>query len=145
MSKKRTVTITIDSDLWELSAILLPCSRSSFIEKQLRRYIKSANEIDELKNQINEEKESIKVKEEKLNDLLRVRELNNNNEEVISKAMETVHSIVREHEKISKAQIKNIANINFIDEDVLEEIIKKEGIDISIYTQDFKDKENNPF
>ena len=145
MAKRRTVTITIDSDLWELSSIMLPCSRSSFIERQLRSYISSANEIEELKEQIEKEKEATRVKEEKLKELMRVRELNNKNEELISKAMATVYNIVREHKTISKQQIKNISNINFIEEEVLEERIKKEGIKISSYTEDFKDKNLDHF
>ena len=145
MSKRKTVTITIDSDLWELSSIILPCSRSSFIERQLRNYINSANEIEELKEQINKEKEAIKVKEEKLNELIKVRDHNTKNEQVISKAMETVHNIVREHKCISKQQINNIANINMINEDVLEDTIKKEDIKISFYTGDVKEKDFNKF
>ena len=90
MTKRKTVTITIDSDLWELSSIMLPCSRSSFIERQLRNYINSSNEIEELKEQIKKEKEATKIKEEKLGELIRVRELNNKNEKLIAKAMETV-------------------------------------------------------
>lgn len=145
MSKRKTVTITIDSDLWELSSIILPCSRSSFIERQLRNYINSANEIEELKEQIDKEKEAIKVKEEKLTELIKVREHNTKNEQIISKAMETVHNIVREHKYISKQQIINIANINMINEDVLKDIIKKEGIKISFYTRDVKEKDLNKF
>ena len=145
MSKKKTVTITVDSDLWELSSIILPCSRSSFIEKQLRSYINSTNEIEELKEQIKKEKEATKVKEEKLNELIRVRELNTNNKKIISKAMETVHNIVRGHKFISKQQIVKIANINLIEEDVLEDIIKKEGIKISFYTEDYKEKNLKKF
>ena len=145
MSKKKTVTITVDSDLWELSSIILPCSRSSFIEKQLRNYINSTNEIEELKEQIKKEKEATKVKEEKLNELIRAKELNTNNEKIISKAMETVHNIVRGHKFISKQQIVKIANINLIKEDVLEDIIKKEGIKISFYTEDYKEKNLKKF
>lgn len=140
MGKRRTVTITIDSDLWELASIMLPCSRSSFIERQLRNYINSANEIEELEEEIKKEKEATKVKEDKLRELKRVRELNNKNEELISKAMYTVYNIVREHGAISKQQIKNISNINLIEEEVLEERIKKEDIRISSYTEDFKNK-----
>ena len=145
MAKRRTVTITIDSDLWELSSIMLPCSRSSFIERMLRNYINSANEIEQLEEEIKKEKEATKVKENKLEELKRVRELNNKNEELISKAMNTVYNIVREHKTISKQQIKNIANINLIEEEVLEDRIKKEEIEISYYTEDFKDKNINPF
>lgn len=140
MAKRKTVTITIDSDLWELSSIMLPCSRSSFIERQLRNYINSSNEIEELKEQIKKEKEATKIKEEKLEELIRIRELNNKNEKLIAKAMETVHNIVLKHKFISKQQILNIANINLIEANVLEDIIKKEGIKISFYTEDFTEK-----
>ena len=138
MAKRRTVTITIDSDLWELSSIMLPCSRSSFIERMLRNYINSANEIEQLEEEIRKEKEATKVKEDKLKELKRVRELNNKNEELISKAMNTVYNIVRQHKTISKQQIKNIANINLIEEEVLIDRIEKEEIKISSYTEDFK-------
>lgn len=139
MVKRKTVAITIDSDLWELASTMLPCSRSSFIERTLRNYINSNNEIEQLEEEIKKEKESIKVKEDKLNELKRIRELNNKNSELISKAMETVNRIVRKHKQISKEQIKNIANINLIEEEVLEDIIKKEGIKISFYTEEFKE------
>lgn len=139
MGKRKSVTITIDSDLWELASTMLPCSRSSFIERTLRNYINSNNEIEQLEEEIKKEKESIQIKEDKLNELKRIRELNNKNSELISKAMETVHRIVRKHKQISKEQIKNIANINLIEEEVLEDIIKKEGIKISFYTEEFKE------
>lgn len=140
MVKRKTVTITIDSDLWELASIMLPCSRSSFIERTLRNYINSNNEIEQLEKEIKKEKESIAVKENKLNELKRVRELNNKNENLISEAMETIKSVAKNHNKtISKQQIKDIANIKSIDEEILEDKIKEEGIKISFYTEEFKE------
>ena len=140
MAKRKTVTITVDSDLWELASIMLPCSRSSFIERQLRTYISSVNEIEELEEQIRKEKEATQVKEDKLRELKRIRELNNKNEELISRAMETVHNIVLKHKSISRKQIVNIANINLIEVEILEERIKKEGIKISSFTVEYKEQ-----
>lgn len=140
MVKRKTVTITIDSDLWELASIMLPCSRSSFIERTLRNYINSNNEIEQLEEEIKKEKESLAVKENKLNELKRVRELNNKNENLISEAMETVKSVANNHNNtISKQQIKDVANIKGIDEEILEDKIKKEEIKISPYTAEFKE------
>ena len=140
MAKRKTVTITIDSDLWELASILLPCSRSAFIERMLRQYINSVNEIEQLELEIKQEEEATQVKREKLKELKRVRELNNKNEELISNAMRTVFNIVVKHGSISKKQIIDIANINLIETEVLEERIKKENIKISSYTSDFKEE-----
>ena len=140
MAKRKTVAITIDSDLWELASILLPCSRSSFIERMLRQYINSVNEIEQLELEIKQEEEATQIKKEKLKELKRVRELNNKNEELITKAMGTVFNIVVKHGSISKKQIIDISNINLIEPEVLEARIKKEGIKISSYTGDFKEE-----
>lgn len=140
MAKRKTVAITIDSDLWELASILLPCSRSSFIERMLRQYINSVNEIEQLELEIKQEEEATQIKKEKLKELKRVRELNNKNEELITKAMGTVFNIVVKHGSISKKQIIDISNINLIEPEVLEDRIKKEGIKISSYTGDFKEE-----
>lgn len=140
MAKRKTVTITIDSDLWRIAGVLLPCSRSKFIENQLREYINSKNEIEELEREVEREKQSIKAKEEKIKHLKEIRDLNNKNKEVIFKAMETVRNIVFEHDAISKSQIEFIASKNTISADVLTAEIKKENIKISEYTTDYKNR-----
>lgn len=136
MAKRKTVTITVDSEIWELSAIILPCSRSAFIEDQLREYINSSNDIEKLKEEIAKDKQAVKLKEEKLEGLERIRERNNSNEKIISAAMNTVHNIVFKHNGISRQQIRNIAKINLIDPKVLEDKIKKEDIKILNFTPD---------
>lgn len=45
-SNKINVTIRIDKDIWELAKIILPCSRNAFIEKQLKNYVDSIDEIN---------------------------------------------------------------------------------------------------
>lgn len=137
MAKRKTVTITIDEDLWRIAGTLLPCSRSKFFENQLRIYLNSIDDVEKLEKELKEEKQAIKVKEEKIKQLREMREKNNENKEIIFKAMETVRSIVLKHDAVSKTQIKFIASSNGLDEDVLTGEIKKENIKIAEYTQDY--------
>ena len=59
MSKK-SVTITVDENIWELAKDKLPCSRSEFFENQLRLFLnvedpeaKIVEKITKKENEIN--------------------------------------------------------------------------------------------
>ena len=132
---KITATFTIDRDIWELAKVLLPCSRSNFIEKSIVNYINSIDDIETLQKEIKEEKQRIAIKEQKLEELIKVREKNTNNKEKIGKAMETVFKIVFNNGEISQTQIKDIAKINLINDSVLYAEIEKQGFKITKYTQ----------
>ena len=80
MGKRITATFTIDEDLWVLANVLLPCSRSAFIERKIKEYIESSNEIEELQNEIKEVESELETKKEKLERLLEIRERNNKND-----------------------------------------------------------------
>ncbi len=135
-SNKINVTIRIDKDIWELSKLMLPCSRNAFIEKQLRNYINSVNEIKELEKEIEEANQIIALKQEKLNHLKEIREKNNRNKDKINKAMQTVFNIVLEHGEISETQITYISNHNNINREILTEEIKKQNFKITKYTKE---------
>lgn len=137
-SNKINVTIRIDKDIWELAKIMLPCSRNAFIEKQLKNYVDSIDEIKQLEQEIEEANQSLAIKQEKLNHLKEIRERNNRNKETINKAMETVFNIVQEHGEISESQITYIANHNNINRSVLVGEIKKFKFKISKYTKEEK-------
>lgn len=138
-SNKINVTIRIDKDIWELAKIMLPCSRNAFIEKQLKNYVDSIDEIKQLEQEIEEANQSLAIKQEKLNHLKEIRERNNRNKETINKAMETVFNIVQEHGEISESQITYIANHNNINRSVLVGEIKKFKFKISKYTKEEKE------
>lgn len=133
---KITATITIDKDIWQLAKVLLPCNRSKFIERQIINYINSIDDIETLEREINEEKQALAVKELKLKELKEIREKNTQNKDKINKAMETAFKIVLNNGEISQTQIKDIANINFIDESILLSEIKKQGFKITKYTRE---------
>lgn len=138
-SNKINVTIRIDKDIWELAKIMLPCSRNAFIEKQLKNYVDSIDEIKQLEQEIEEANQSLAIKQEKLNHLKEIRERNNRNKETINKAMETVFNIVQKHGEISESQITYIANHNNINRSVLVGEIKKFKFKISKYTKEEKE------
>ena len=131
---KITVTFTVDKDIWQIAKYKLPCNRSKYLEDCLRKAIYSENEIDVLEKEIAKEKSDLIAKEEKLQKLKEFRKANSSNEESIKKAMKTVLKIVLNNDSISEAQIVHISESNFIEPEVLIEIIKKEGIKITKYT-----------
>lgn len=135
-SNKITVAITIDKDIWELAKVLLPCNRSTFIERSIVQYINSIDDIEQLEKEIKQEKQSLAIKEHKLQELKNIREKNTKNKEKINKAMETVFKIVLNNDEISETQIRDIANINFIDETILKEKVMKQGFRITKYTKE---------
>ena len=131
---KINVTITIDKDIWQIAKYKLPCNRSKYIEGCLRKAIYSENEIDTLEKEIEKEKADLLAKEEKLQKLKEFRTANSSNEEAIKKAMKTVFKIVLANDSISEAQVVHISKSNFIEPEVLTDVIKKEGIKITKYT-----------
>lgn len=133
---KINVTITINKDIWELAKVLLPCSRSNFIEQSIINYINSNDELETLRDEIREEEQRIAIKKQKLKELEKVKELNTQNKEIINKALETVFKIVVNNKEISQTQIKDISRINKINESVLIEEIKKQGWKITKYTKE---------
>lgn len=130
---KVNATIRINKELWELSRIMLPCSRNAFIEKQLRNYINSLDDLDKLEREIKEDTIQIEAKKERLQHLKEMRELNNKNEKVISEAMSVVFDIIGNNGAIAKTQIAYIASHNHISEDVLTNEIKKRNLTITNY------------
>ena len=140
MAKNRiTVAFTVDKDIWQVAKYKLPCSRSKYLEDCLRRAIYSENEIETLEKEIAKEKADIVAKEEKLQKLKEFRTANSSNEESIRKAMITVYNIVNAHDSVSEAQIIHIAEGNFLNPDVLTDVIKKEGIRITKFTAEEKE------
>ena len=136
---KITVTFTVDKDIWEVAKYKLPCSRSRYLESCLIKAVYSENEIDVLEKEIAKDKEELIAKEEKLKKLKEFTAANSSNEESIKKAMITVHNITSAHDSISEAQIIHISKSNFINPEVLTEIIKKEGIKITEFTAEEKE------
>lgn len=140
MSKNKvTVSITVDKDIWEIAKYKLPCNRSRYLESCLIKAVYSDNEIDVLEKEIVNEEKELLAKKEKLNKLKEFREANSSNKDKIDKAMNIVYSIVNKHKCISEAQIIHISNSNFLNTEVLTDIIKNKGIKITKFTAEEKE------
>lgn len=135
-SNRINATFTIDKGVWELAKVLLPCDRSKFIERAIVNYINSIDDIDQLKREIEDDEQALAIKKHKLSEMERVRDENTKNAEKISNAMQTAFKIVLNHGAISESQIKDIANINLIDDRFLRKKIVEQGFKITKYTQE---------
>ena len=136
MARKQnnTHSFTCDNDTWELAGILLGNKRSKFIENQLKEYINSHNDIDELRKEIEDDEQSLNAKKQKLADLEEIQQRNSQNKEKVNNAMDTVKRIVGKHGGISEQQIRNIASANEIDRKHLRKEVKMQGFRITKYT-----------
>ena len=114
----------------------MPCSRNAFIEKQLTSYLQSIDEISELEKEIDQNKQDLQVKEEKLEHLKEIRAMNDKNVEKIQQAMTTVFNIIQNKDEISKSEIEFVANHNKISKDVLTKEIKKHNFKITMYRKE---------
>ena len=131
---KINVTIRIDKDLWDFAKMVLPCSRNAFIERQLKLYLNSIDEIKELEQEIEQDKQDLQVKQEKLDHLKEIRKRNDANVELMQEAMQRVCTIVQIHGEISQGQIDFIARNKKMTRDALEKEIKKNKFKIVKYT-----------
>ena len=140
MAKRRiTATFTVDPDLWLISKYKLPEGRSKFLENCLRKVVYSENEIDTLRKEIALEEKDLIAKKEKLEELEKFTEANSSNEEAIKSAMKIVYNIVNAHDSISESEIIFIATGNYLKPEVLTDIIKKEGIEITKFRAEEKE------
>lgn len=136
MTKKKTVAFTVDSEKWELLKVLLPCSRSKFLDNAITNYINSNNELDDLLKEKEELESKLTVINQKIEHLQAIKEKNSKDKDKLNNAIKTAIKIHDNHNNISIEQIKNISDINFIDYNVLIRELEKEDITISKYTSE---------
>ena len=132
---KITVSLRIDKNLWELAKMVLPCSRNAFIERQLRTYLNSIDEIKELENEIEQDTQDLQAKKERLEQLIEIRKRNDANVELMREAMTTVFNIVQSNGEISHEQIDFIAGSKKMTREALIKEIKKNKFKIVKYTK----------
>ena len=87
MSKKKSVTLTIDETLWELAKDKLPISRSEFLETQLQHYLNVDDPEQKLIEKISSTKSELNALEEKLCNLRKQKKLELKNSSLFDDAM----------------------------------------------------------
>ena len=146
MVKKKRVNIYVDCDEWDKLSRNINCSKSEWINQQIRKQNECIDEIDEINRKIQKiesiEKELnfdktnlIKEKES----ILERRKRNEQIFKIVEDAMNTVRKINHEQGFIEDDRVKFIASNHELNVDVLFKQIEKEQIkhkDIEIRKQD---------
>lgn len=135
MGKKKRVNIYVDEDEWEKLSRNIICSKSEWINQQIRKQNESIDEVDEINLKIqaieNQEKTLAYDKTtliERKEEILKQREINEKNFKVIDKAMSTIREINYNQGFIEDDRVRYIAKSNTLNPDVLFEQIEKEQI-----------------
>lgn len=107
---KKSVTLTIDSMIWEQAKEKLPQSRSEFVEEQLRKAIGLSDDKEtELRKKIAIHQDEINVLESQLCKIRAERLEHERSVNVFDGVMGTVNRIVDKAGFIGKDQLKNIS------------------------------------
>lgn len=135
MGKKKRVNIYVDVDEWEKLSRNINCSKSEWINQQIKKQNECIDEIDKINNKI----QKIESLEKELNfdktnlikqkeSILKQREENEHIFEIVEDAMTTVRKINHEQGFIEDDRVKHIASNHTLNPDVLFKQIEKEQI-----------------
>ena len=125
MSKTR-INLTIDKELWYAFGLKCKGSKSAMVEELVREYVFAKNNIEELRDEIVNEELELKAKKKALKEMVRLQEINDTNQELINKALNTVRKILQNQGNlIGENQIKSIAEINGLTPDKLIKEVKR--------------------
>lgn len=108
MSKK-TVTITVDENIWELAKDKLPVSRSEFFENQLRLFLNVEDPEAKIMEKIAKKENEINVLKDKLCHIRKEKQLKLESENVFDEAMITINRIHDSLGCIGRNQIRGVA------------------------------------
>ena len=108
MSKK-TVTITVDENIWELAKDKLPCSRSEFFENQLKLYLDIDDPETKIVEKISKKESEINVLKDKLCNIRREKQLRLESANVFDDAMVTLNRLHDRLGCVGRNQIRSVA------------------------------------
>ena len=113
MAKKTRINLTIDKELWFALGLKCKGSKSKLIEELVREYVFSKINIEELRDEIVNDEMELRAKKKALNEMVKLQEINDTNQELNNKALNTVRKILtNQGNLIGENQIKSIAEIN---------------------------------
>lgn len=108
MSKK-SVTLTVDENIWELAKDKLPVSRSEFFENQLRLFLNVDDPEAKIVEKITKKENEINVLKDKLCHIRREKQLKLESDNVFDEAMITLNRLHDNLGCIGRNQIRNVA------------------------------------
>ena len=129
MSKK-SVTITVDENIWELAKDKLPCSRSEFFENQLRLYLDIEDPEAKIVEKISKKENEINVLKDKLCTIRREKQLRLEASNVFENAMVTINRLHDRLGCVGRNQIRNIAKRCDVPSNELEKHVADQGLTV---------------
>lgn len=136
---KKSVTLTIDSMIWEQAKEKLPQGRSEFVEEQLRKAIGLSDDKEtELRKKIAKHQDEINVLESQLCKIREERLKNEKQNNEYDNAMDTVYRIHERLGFVGKNQLKNISKQQQVPFDVLVGCVINEGLNLVNYAEGVK-------
>ena len=129
MSKK-SVTITVDENIWELAKDKLPCSRSEFFENQLRLYLDIEDPEAKIVEKISKKENEINVLKDKLCTIRREKQLRLEASNVFENAMVTINRLHDRLGCVGRNQIRNIAKRCDVPSNELEKHVVDQGLTV---------------
>ena len=127
---KKTVTITIDENIWELAKDKLPCSRSEFFENQVKLYLDIDDPEAKIVEKISKKENEINVLKDKLCTIRREKQLKLEASDVFDDAMITINRL---HDKlgcVGRNQIRTVARRCDVPSNELEKHIVSVGLTV---------------
>ena len=127
---KKTVTITIDENIWELAKDKLPCSRSEFFENQIKLYLDIDDPEAKIVEKISKKENEINVLKDKLCTIRREKQLKLEASDVFDDAMITINRL---HDKlgcVGRNQIRTVARRCDVPSNELEKHIVSVGLTV---------------
>ena len=127
---KKSVSITVDSEIWEEAGEKL-ASRSEFCENQLKLFLElNIDEEDEILQQIQDKRDEINVLEDQLCARRKARLDKAKSSFIFDDAMVSINRINERLGHVGKNQIKNFARKNGVPFDLLLEHCRVSGLNI---------------
>lgn len=126
MRNKKRINTTFDNELWDLLFLEFGSRRVEILEEMARARLFGETSIEDLENEIEYDKAQLKIKEERLEELKRVRDMNDSNQRLINKAMATIRKLLyNQGQVIGLNQISNVSKINGLSFNVLKKETQK--------------------
>lgn len=129
MSKK-TVTITVDENIWELAKDQLPVSRSEFFENQVRLFLDVDDPEKKIVDKITKKENEINVLKDKLCHIRREKQLKLESDNVFDEAMMTLDRLHGNLGCIGRNQIRKVARRCDVPSNELENHCVKCGLNV---------------
>lgn len=129
---KKTVTFTIDDNLWELAKNKLPTSRSQFIENQIRLAVEKESDEAKLIHEISKLQDEINVKQSQLCQIREQKRLQQTTEIPIQ-IKETLTRFHKARGFVAENQLKQLSRTQDVDYDIIYNEAIRLGLEIRAY------------